>query len=85
MGIVGSQIEIERIFNMAKVITSLKHCWLAIENMDKLVIIMKKWLDDLRFRCTNGPKSFEKFLNSKDIVVVKNENLIANFNLFEKD
>jgi hypothetical protein len=26
MGIVGSQIEIERIFNMVGVITSLKHC-----------------------------------------------------------
>jgi hypothetical protein len=26
MGIVDSQIEIERIFNMVKVITGLKHC-----------------------------------------------------------
>jgi len=41
MGIVGSQIEIERIFSMAKVITGLKSCWLGIENLDKLVIIMK--------------------------------------------
>jgi len=85
MGIVGSQIEIERIFSMAKVITSLKRCWLRIENLDKLVLIMKNWLDDLKFGCTNGPKSFEEFLNSEDGVVAKNEDLIVDFNLFEED
>jgi hypothetical protein len=84
MGIVGSQIEIERIFSMARVITSLKHCLLVIENLDKLVQIMKNWLDDPRFKCTNGPKSFEKFLNSKNNVVAKNENWISNFNLLKK-
>jgi hypothetical protein len=59
MGIVGSQIETERIFNMAKVITSLRRCWLGIENLDKLVIIMKNWPNDPKFGCTTGPKSFE--------------------------
>ncbi len=85
MGIVGSQIEIERIFSMVRVITSLKSCLLGIENLDKLVLIMKNWLHDPRFRCTNGFKSFEKFFNSKNNVVVKNEDLIVDFNLFEKD
>jgi len=42
MGIVGSQIEIERIFNMVGVITSLKRCQLGIEILDKLFLIMKK-------------------------------------------
>jgi hypothetical protein len=85
MGIVGSQIEIERIFSTVKVTTSLKCCWLGIENLDKLVIIMKNWLHDPRFRCTNGPKSFEICFNSKNNVIVKNEDLFAGFNLFEKD
>ncbi len=44
---------------------------------------MKNWLDSPRFKCTSGPKSFEEFLNSKDGVVAKNENLIVDFNLFE--
>jgi len=69
MGIVGCQIEIERIFNMTGVITSLKHCQLGIENLDKLVLIMKNWLDDPKFDYTNGPKSFEKFLNFEDGMV----------------
>jgi hypothetical protein len=46
---------------------------------------MKNWLDDPRFSCTNGPKSFEKFFNFEDGMVSKNENLIVNFNLFEKE
>jgi hypothetical protein len=41
MGIVGSQIKIERIFNMVGVITSLKRCRHGIENIDILVLIMK--------------------------------------------
>jgi hypothetical protein len=41
MGIVGLQIEIEQIFNMVKVITSLKWCQLGIENLDNIVLIRK--------------------------------------------
>jgi hypothetical protein len=85
MGIVGSQIETEGIFNIARVITCLKCCELGIENLDKLVLIMKNWLDDPRFACTSGPKSFEKFLNYEDDMVSKNEDLIVDFNLFEED
>jgi hypothetical protein len=83
MGIVGTQIEIERIFSLARVITNLKCCRLGIEKLNNLVLIMKNWLDSPRFKCTSGPKSFEEFLNSKDGVVAKNENLIVDFNLFE--
>jgi len=85
MGIVGSQIKTKFFFNVAKVITGLKCCWLGIENLDKLVLIMKNWLDDPRFGCKSGFKSFEEFLNFEDGVVFENENLIVDFNLFEKN
>jgi len=85
MEIVGSQIETKRIFNMARVITNLKCCWLGIENLDKLVLIMKNWLNNPRFGCKSGPKSFEKFFNFEDGVVFENENLIVDFNFFEED
>jgi hypothetical protein len=84
MGIVGSQIKTQRIFNMARVITGLKRCWLGIENLDKLVLIMKNWPDDPRFGCKSGLKSFEEFLNFEDGVVFENEILIVDFNLFEE-
>jgi hypothetical protein len=41
MGIVGLQIEIEQVFNMVKVITSLKWCQLGVGNLDNIVSIMK--------------------------------------------
>lgn len=60
MGIVGSQIETKRIFSTSRVITCLKCCQFGIKNMDKLILLMKNWLYDLNFKCTSGPKSFEK-------------------------
>jgi hypothetical protein len=47
LGSIGSYIETERIFSMTKTITSLKHYCLGIENLDKLILIMKNWFDDL--------------------------------------
>ncbi len=41
MGIVGSHIKTKRIFNMARNVIGLKHCCPSIENLNKLVIIMK--------------------------------------------
>ncbi len=41
MDIVGSQIETERIYKMVGIIIVLKRCWLGIEILDKLVLIMK--------------------------------------------
>jgi hypothetical protein len=49
MGIVGSYIEIEQIFIMARAITSLKRCWCSIKNLDKIVPIMKNWHDDTKW------------------------------------
>jgi hypothetical protein len=40
----GSHIEIEHIFNITRVLTSLRCCRLGIDNLDKFVMIMKKWL-----------------------------------------
>jgi hypothetical protein len=41
MGIINFQIEIEFFFSMVGVIIGLKLCWLGIDNLDKLVFIMK--------------------------------------------
>ncbi len=86
MGIVVSQIEIERIFNMVGVITSLRHCWLGIKNLDKFVFIMKNWLDDPKFGCaTSLPNSIEEYLKIENDMISKNEDFIVNFNLFEEN
>jgi hypothetical protein len=86
MGIISSQIKIERILSMVGIIIGFRHYRLGIENLDKLVLIMKILSDDLRFGCTTSlPKSIEEYLEIKDGMVLKNEKFITDFNLFEKD
>jgi hypothetical protein len=46
---------------------------------------MNHQLNNLRFGCIIMPKSFKEFLNIKDSMVSKNEDLIVEFNLFEED
>jgi hypothetical protein len=82
MAIVNSQMKIERNFNMAGIITGLRCCQLGIGNLDKLVFIMKNWLDDPRFGCTT---SLQKCLEIEDGMVSKNENLVADFKFFEEN
>lgn len=47
----GSQIKIEWIFNIVKVLTSLWRCKLAVENLNKLVLILKNYPNDIRSSC----------------------------------
>lgn len=68
---------------MTRVITSLKCCWLGIKNLNKLVLVMKNWPDDLGFGCTTKPKSIKEYLEIKNGMVLENEDLIVDFNLFE--
>jgi hypothetical protein len=37
--IVGSQIEIERIFSLARIFINLRRCCLQLENLDKLIFV----------------------------------------------
>jgi hypothetical protein len=44
---------------------------------------MKNWLNDPRFGCTIGlPKSIKEYLKIEDGMVLGNEDLIVDFNLF---
>jgi hypothetical protein len=40
-GVVGFQIEIERIFSLARILTNLKRCRLQTENLEKLIFVNK--------------------------------------------
>lgn len=47
----GSQIKIECIFNIAKVLTSLWRCKLVVENLNKLVLVLKSYPNDTKLSC----------------------------------
>jgi nitrate reductase NapAB chaperone NapD len=66
------QIETE-IFNIVGVLTSLRHCQLGVENLDKLVIIMKNWSSDARVDCMHKGKSLDNFLANKANIINDND------------
>jgi hypothetical protein len=47
-----------------------------VEILDNLVLIMKNWLDDPNFGCTNGLKSIE-YLDVKNNMISKSEDFIC--------
>jgi hypothetical protein len=55
--IMGPQIEIERIFSLAKILMNLKICRLQIGNLDKLIFTRKNWPNDPRVGCFSPSKS----------------------------
>jgi hypothetical protein len=52
LGIVSFQIKAKHIFNIVRILTKLRRCWLGVQNLDKLVMILKNWPSDVR---TNYP------------------------------
>ncbi len=58
--------------------------WFGIENLDKLVIIMKNQSNDLVFGFKNGPKSLKEDLDIENNMVSKTKKFIVYFNLFKE-
>jgi hypothetical protein len=61
--IVGSQIEIEIIFSLVGILTSLRRCCLQLKNLNKLIFVGKHWLDDPRIGC-KSPFSLIDFIEN---------------------
>ncbi len=65
LGVIGSQIEIKRIFSLARILTNLRRCHLQIENLKKLIFVNKNWPNDFRIGC-KFPSNLVEFLE-KDV------------------
>jgi hypothetical protein len=46
-GIPRFQIEIEKMLSLANVLTTLKHYYLQVQNLDQIIIIINNWPNDL--------------------------------------
>jgi hypothetical protein len=51
LGMVGFQIEIEKIFSLVGTLISLRRCHLQSENLNKLIFVNKNWPNDPRIVC----------------------------------
>jgi hypothetical protein len=62
-GIRSSQIEIEKMFNLAKVLMSLQQHRLQMENLDKIITIVKNWFDYPHANCMEN-ENIKKYLKA---------------------
>jgi hypothetical protein len=60
----GPQIEIEKIFSLAKILMNLKICKLRIGNLDKLIFTSKHWQNDPKLGCFSPSKSLVELIES---------------------
>jgi len=66
LGTVGSQIEIECIFSLTRILTNLKRC-LQSKNLDKLIFISQIWHNNPRPRWKT-PSNFVEFIEEDKII-----------------
>lgn len=88
LGIVGSQVELERLFSISGVITSLQRRKLGMDklgmdNLESLVLISKNWPDETRNDTKLEEISLPHFLAVEDSIIDDNEYLIEQAGLFE--
>lgn len=77
LGIPGSQIECERIFSIAGILTSLRRCRLGTENLDALVMIQKNWPFDSRADTRSHSDITQFFNDEAELLDIHEEELIA--------
>jgi len=75
LGISGSQIEIEYVFSLVGLLTPLRHYCLQVENMDRIITMVKNWPDDLRANWKPN-SNFKPYLKAKESLAKENYNLI---------
>ncbi len=80
-----SKIEIERIFHVVVILTSLQRCQFRVQNLDNLVIILKNWPNDARIRCILASKGMENFFAAKDDLFDDFEDELKEGGYFEDD
>ncbi len=82
LGIVGSQIEAKRVFNIVGIYMNLRCFRLGMENFEMLINIYKNWPKDAR---VGGSLSMQKFMEIEETLMDENEKVIASLGLLEVD
>jgi hypothetical protein len=82
LGIVGLNIEVERVFSIAGICMNL-HCFgLGTENLEMFISIYKNWPENVR---VGGSLSMQKFMEMEETLMDENEEVIASLGLLKVD
>jgi hypothetical protein len=73
--ILSSQIEINHVFNLTNVWTTLKCCRLQMENMDRIITVVKNWHDDPHHNCKPNT-NLKEYLKEEDYLANENYDLL---------
>lgn len=76
--ILRSQIELERVFSLVRVLTIVKH-YLQMENLDQIIIVVKNWFDDMCLNCTPNV-NLKDYMEAKVVLVKEEYQLIKKLN-----
>ncbi len=83
MGTSRSHIEIEHVFSLVGVLTTLRHCRLHVDNLNSIIIVVKNWPDDHCLNCSQH-KYLKDFLKVESSLAKDNYDLIEESNYFEQ-
>ncbi len=75
MGIPSSQIETKWVFSLVRVLKALRCSYLQVENMDRIIIVVKNWSNDLRANC-KPHSNFKQYLKIEKALAKDNYNLM---------
>jgi hypothetical protein len=78
LGILGSQIEIEHVYSLARVLTDLKCYRLQVDKLDRIITVVKNWLN------YSQHKDLIDFLKVEFVLVEEKYDLIEESNYFEQ-
>jgi hypothetical protein len=83
LGIPGFQVETKRMFSLASVLKTLRCCHLQVENLDKIIIVVKNWSND---PCLNHmtDSNFKDYVKSEVALVEENYEFIEESEYFEE-
>jgi hypothetical protein len=82
LGIPRSQIEIKRFFSLVEVWKTLLQFCLQLENLDKIITIVKNWLYDSCMNCIPN-KNMKDYLKAKASLVDDNNELLKKKNILK--
>lgn len=83
LGILGFQVETKRMFSLASVLKTLRCCHLQVENLDKIIIVVKNWSNDPCLNRTTD-SNFKDYVKSEVALVEENYEFIEESEYFEE-
>jgi hypothetical protein len=86
-GIVISQNKTKHLYSIDGIITNLQCYRLGIENLDRFILILQNWPNDVYVECVGSePQNMQDFLSSYEAILLEeHKKLIVENELFEND